>query len=219
LAASAPPVASLWVPTPARLLRLMAGLWLFGTGEGLLVHSDLGNSPWTVLAEGVSVHSPLSIGAATIAISFGVLLVWVPLRQRPGLGTIANAILIGIGVDVTLSWMPSTSGVVPWLEVLGGIALVGLGSGLYINAALGPGPRDGLMTGIHRRTGWPIAPVRAGIEITALTAGVILGGTAGVGTLAFALGVGPAVALGLRLLPEAPGERFTPSGSHDPRNQ
>jgi len=198
-----PSARSLWVPTPARLVRLLAGLWLFGTGEGLLVHSDLGNSPWTVLAEGVSVHSPLSIGAATILISFVVLLVWIPLRQRPGLGTIANAIIVGVGVDATLAYMPETSGVVPWLEIVAGIALVGLGSGLYINAALGPGPRDGLMTGIHGRTGWPIAPVRAGIELSALTAGVVLGGTAGVGTLAFALGVGPAVALGLRLLPAA----------------
>ncbi len=201
--APAPPTGSLWLPTPARLLRLLAGLWLFGTGEGLLVHADLGNSPWTVLADGVSVHSPLSIGAATIVISFLVLLVWIPLRQRPGLGTIANAIIVGVGVDATLAYMPATSGALPWLEVAGGIALVGLGSGLYINAALGPGPRDGLMTGIHRRTGWPIAPVRAGIELTALTGGVLLGGTAGVGTLAFALGVGPAVALGLALLPES----------------
>ena len=192
---------SLWVPTPARAGRLLAGLWLFGTGEGLLVHSDLGNSPWTVLAEGLSVHSPLTIGAATVVISFLVLLVWIPLRQRPGLGTIANAIIVGVGVDATLAYMPATSGVVPWLEVVGGIVLVGLGSGLYINAALGPGPRDGLMTGIHGRTGWPVAPVRVGIELCALTAGVLLGGTAGVGTLAFALGVGPAVALGLRLLP------------------
>lgn len=206
------PTASLWVPTPARFARLMVGLWLFGTGEGLLVHSELGNSPWTVFAEGVSVHSPLSIGAATIAISFGVLLLWIPLRQLPGLGTVANAVIVGVGVDVTLGYMPSTSGVVPWLEVVGGIALVGLGSGLYINAALGPGPRDGLMTGIHGRTGWPIAPVRAGIELTALTVGVILGGTAGVGTLAFALGVGPAVALGLRLLPEGPGSSARRTG-------
>lgn len=196
--------ASLWIPTPARAARLLTGLWLFGTGEGLLVHSDLGNSPWTVLAEGVSVHSPLSIGAATIAISFLVLLAWFPLRQLPGLGTVANAVIVGIGVDVTLAYMPQTSGVVPWLEVAGGIALVGLGSGLYINAALGPGPRDGLMTGLHARTGYPIAPVRAGIELSALTAGFLLGGTAGVGTLAFALGVGPAVALGLRLLPAGP---------------
>ncbi len=195
------PAPSPWAARPAQLVRLLAGLWLFGTGEGLLVHAELGNSPWTVLAEGLSLHTPLTIGAATIAISFLVLLAWVPLRQRPGLGTIANAIVIGVAVDVTLAYMPATGGVVPWLEVAGGIALVGLGSGLYINAALGPGPRDGLMTGIHGRTGWPIAAVRAGIELSALTAGVLLGGTAGVGTLAFAVGVGPAVALGLALLP------------------
>ena len=201
MAAPAPPVGSLWVPTPARLARLLVGLWLFGSGEGLLVHAGLGNSPWTVLADGVSSHSSLSIGTATIVISFLVLLVWVPLRQRPGLGTIANAIVVGLAVDATLAYLPSTSGVVPWLEVPGGIALVGLGSGLYINAALGPGPRDGLMTGIHGRTGWPIAAARAGIEVSALTAGLALGGHAGVGTLAFALGVGPAVALGLRALP------------------
>ena len=201
MAASAPPLASLWTPTPARLARLLAGLWLFGSGEALLVHAGLGNSPWTVLADGVSGRSPLSIGTATIAISFLVLLVWVPLRQRPGLGTLANAIVVGVAVDATLAYLPSTSGVVPWLEVPAGIVVVGLGSGLYINAALGPGPRDGLMTGIHGRTGWPIAGVRAGIELCALAVGVALGGNAGVGTLAFALGVGPAVALGLRALP------------------
>jgi uncharacterized membrane protein YczE len=195
---------SRWVPTPRRLLRLLAGLWLFGTGEGLVTHAELGNSPWTVLAEGVSKHTPLSIGAATVSISFVVLLLWVPLREWPGLGTILNALLVGVALDVTLGALPRTHGVVRGSEVLVGIALVGLGSGLYINAALGPGPRDGLMTGLHRRTGRPIALVRGSIEVTVFAAGAVLGGTIGVGTAAFALLVGPAVATALRLLPAAP---------------
>jgi uncharacterized protein len=192
---------SQWRPRPARLARLVAGLWLFGTGEALVVNADLGNSPWTVFAQGVSVRTPLSLGAATIATSFAILLAWIPLGVRPGLGTVLNAILIGVAIDATLGHL----GPVPLpgriAELLGGIAVVGAGSGLYLNAALGPGPRDGLMTGLHRRTGRPIALLRAAIECTALAAGALLGGTVGVGTLAFALLVGPAVATGLRLLP------------------
>ena len=160
----------------------------------MLVASELGNSPWTVLAEGVEVQTPLAVGAATVAISFLVLLMWIPLRQRPGLGTIANAILIGVAIDVSLLWLSEPSDLLPrYAFVAAGIALVGLGSGFYLTCFLGPGPRDGLMTGISRRTGLSLRFVRAGIEITALTAGAILGGTVGIGTLAFALLVGPAV--------------------------
>ena len=156
--------------------------------------SELGNSPWTVLAEGVEVQTPLSVGVATVVISFVVLLMWIPLRQRPGLGTIANAIVIGIAIDVALLWLPDADALLPrYALVAGGIALVGLGSGLYLTSFLGPGPRDGLMTGLSRRTGLSLRVVRTGIEIAALTAGAILGGTVGVGTLAFALLVGPAV--------------------------
>lgn len=193
---------SLWRPSPARLVRLLVGLWLFGGGEGLITNAELGNSPWTVLAEGVALNSPLSIGAATVIISFLVLLAWIPLRQRVGLGTLANAVIVGVALDVTLAWVPESSHVVVrGGEVLAGIGCVGIGSGLYINAALGPGPRDGLMTGLNRVTGRPLALVRMAIELSALTGGFTLGGTVGVGTVAFALLVGPAVSTGLALLP------------------
>jgi uncharacterized membrane protein YczE len=194
------PRASLWWAPPRRLGRLLLGLVLFGAGEGLIVASELGNSPWTVFAEGVSVQTPLSIGAATVATSFLVLLIWIPLRERPGLGTIANAIVVGVTIDVVLPLVDGASLGVRFAELFGGIALIGLGSGLYLHAALGPGPRDGLMMGLHRVTGRPVAPLRAGIELTALAVGFALGGTVGIGTVAFALLVGPAVAFGLHTL-------------------
>jgi uncharacterized membrane protein YczE len=154
-----------------------------------------------VLAQGVEVQTPLTVGVATLVISFLVLLAWVPLRQRPGLGTLANAIVVGLAIDATLAVVPAGSPLaVRIAEVPLGIALVALGSGLYLGTELGPGPRDGLMTGIHRLTGRPLGAVRAGIELTVLTIGWLLGGTVGPGTLAFALGIGPAVAVALRLL-------------------
>lgn len=187
---------TLWRPTPARFLRLIVGLAIFGAGEGSLVAAGLGNSPWTVLAEGVSLHTPLGIGAATIAISFVVLLAWIPLRQLPGLGTVANAIVIGLGIAATLALLPDEpQGAVRWALMAGGIALVALGSGLYLTAALGPGPRDGLMTGFHRTTGASLRLVRATIELSVLIAGFLLGGTVGIGTVAFALAIGPGVQL------------------------
>jgi uncharacterized protein len=192
---------SRWRADPPTLVRLLAGLWLFGTGDALIVDGRLGNAPWTVLAEGVSVVTPLTIGVATQLIGVVVLCGWIPLRERPGLGTIANVVVIGIAIDVMLPLMPSPDGLaLRWLQTLAGIGLVGAGSGLYLTAALGPGPRDGWMTGIHRRTGWPIWLVRGGIEITALTGGWLLGGTVGLGTVAFALLIGPAVDSSLRLL-------------------
>lgn len=192
---------SRWRASPRRLARLLAGLLIFGFGEGLVVKSELGNSPWTVFAEGVSLQTPLTIGAATVATSFVLLLLWIPLRERPGLGTLLNAVIVGVALDVAVWLVPDASLAVRTVELLGGIALVGVGSGLYIGAALGPGPRDGLMMGLHRRTGRPIALIRGSIEVTALAVGWILGGTVGLGTVAFALLIGPAVALGLRLIP------------------
>ncbi len=160
----------------------------------MLVASELGNSPWTVLAEGVSVQTPLAVGTATVAISFVVLLMWIPLRQRLGLGTILNAIVIGLAIDVSLAWLPEPAELVPrYGFVVAGIALVGIGSGLYLTCFLGPGPRDGLMTGLSRHTGFSLRVVRTAIEVGALTSGAILGGTVGVGTLAFAVLIGPAV--------------------------
>jgi uncharacterized membrane protein YczE len=190
-----------WRPTPWQLVQVLAGLWLFGTGEALIVAAKLGNSPWTVLAQGVSKHTPLSIGAATFAISVLVLLCWIPLREWPGLGTVLNAIVIGVAIDATLAVLPHLdSHAVRWVALVVGIAAVGLGSGLYLTAALGPGPRDGLMTGLNARYGWPLAAVRTGIELTAVTAGFLLGGRVGIGSLLFALLIGHAVSLGVRRL-------------------
>jgi len=168
---------------------------LFGTGEALLVASHLGNTPWTVLAQGVSRHSPLSIGESTFAISVVVLVLWVPLRERPGLGTVLNAIVIAVAIDVMLDSLPQPRpNALRLAEVIGGIAAIGIGSALYLTTQLGPGPRDGWMTGIARRTHWPIASVRLGIEISVLVVGFLLGGRAGIGTVLFALTIGHAVA-------------------------
>jgi uncharacterized membrane protein YczE len=192
--------ASRWRASPRRLAALLFGLAVFGAGDACLVASELGNSPWTVFAEGVSVQTPLSVGAATVVTSFVLLLLWIPLRQRPGLGTIANAIVVGLAIDATLLVLPDQAPLaVRWVELLGGIALVAVGSAFYLGAALGPGPRDGLMAGLHRVTGRPVALVRGCIEVSALLAGALLGGTLGVGTVAFALLIGPAVARALRL--------------------
>jgi len=184
----------LWRPGPLRLAILVTGLWLFGTGEALIVAADLGNSPWTVLAEGVAENTALSIGSATVVISFIVLGAWVPLRQAPGLGTVLNAIVVGVAIGVMLPVLPGDpTGGYRWLVLTGGIALVAIGGGIYLGARLGPGPRDGLMTGLHARTGRSLRLWRTVIEISALAAGFALGGTAGIGTVAFALLIGPGV--------------------------
>jgi len=196
--------ASRWHPGAARLARLLLGLALFGAGEGLVV-SDLGNSPWTVLAEGVGEQTAIGVGAATVALSVLVLLAWLPLRQAPGLGTILNALLVGVALGLVLE-VVSTPAELAWRYALvaAGVALVGLGSGLYLGAGLGAGPRDGLMLGIHRRFGISVRVARTGVEVLAVLAGVLLGGTAGIGTLAFALLIGPAVQAALLLLRSAP---------------
>ena len=188
------PGASLWRAGPRRLLRLVSGLWLFGVGEAMIVHADLGNSPWTVFAQGVAIHTPLSIGTATIVLSFLVMAVWIPLRQAPGLGTILNAILIGIAIDVTLPLLPATDGL-GWRALLlaAGIAIIATGSGLYLTSYLGPGPRDGLMTALHHRTGRSLRLWRTVIESLALITGFLLGGVVGVGTVAYAILIGPGV--------------------------
>jgi len=186
--------ASRWRASPARFARLLAGLWLFGTGDALIVLADLGNAPWTVFAQGVSLHTPLTIGVATQVIGVFVLAAWIPLRERPGLGTICNVIVIGLAIDVMLPVLPDPSEVVGrTAALLVGTALVGIGSGFYLSANLGPGPRDGWMTGLHRRFGWPLSRVRLGIELSVLAAGAALGGTVGLGTVVFALLIGPAV--------------------------
>lgn len=176
------------------------GLWLFGTGEALLVDAGLGVTPWTVFAQGLSARLPISIGMATFVTSVVVLLLWIPLRERPGLGTIANAVVIALSLEVMSDLLPDPSTLVPRVAMMvGGIAAIGLASGLYLTANMGPGPRDGWMTGVHRRTGWPVSIVRAVIEVTVLVIGWLLGGTVGVGTVAFALFVGPSVGYGLQI--------------------
>lgn len=180
---------------------LILGLWLFGTGEAMLVDAALGNAPWTVFAQGVSVRSGIPIGLATFFTSVVVLLLWIPLRERPGLGTIANAVVIATALQVMIGVLPTPEGL-GWrlAQALAGIALVGIGSGLYLTTNLGPGPRDGLMTGIHERTGIAVAPIRLSIEIVVLAVGWVLGGTVGIATVLFALLIGPSVGYGLRLV-------------------
>jgi len=191
---------SRWRASPARLLRLVAGLILFGTGDAFLVAGGLGNTPWTVLAEGIAERLGLSIGVATFVVSVAVLLAWIPLRERPGLGTVLNVVLISVAIDVTLALLAEPDALVLRVAaLLAGVALIGLGSGFYLTAALGPGPRDGWMTGLHRRTGRPIWLVRLAIEGSVVVAGALLGGTLGIGTLVFTALIGPAVDLGIRL--------------------
>jgi uncharacterized membrane protein YczE len=191
---------SRWRARPTTLLILFVGLWLFGTGEGLLVVAGLGVSPWTVFAQGLSVQLPISIGLATFLTSALVLLLWVPLREKPGLGTIANAVVIALALQVTVWLVPDqTNWWLALIMVLFGILIIGLGSGMYLTTNLGPGPRDGWMTGIHQRTGWPVVWVRLAIEVTALSLGWALGGTVGLGTLLFAVLIGPSVGYGLKL--------------------
>ena len=204
---SAPRSAWTW-PGLLPLVVLVLGLWLFGIGEAGLINAGLGNTPWTVLAQGVAKHSPLDIGGATIAISVVVLLGWIPLRQRPGIGTVANVIVIGLSLDVMRHVLPHPDALPARLLEAGlAILAVGVASALYLTANLGPGPRDGWMTGLHRRTGYPIASVRAAIEITVLVIGFALGGTVGVATVAFALLVGYCLASTLRLLELAASRR------------
>ncbi|MDA8778534.1 hypothetical protein N9M87_01855 [Candidatus Pelagibacter bacterium] len=180
---------------------LIFGLVIFGLGEGLLILSTTGNSPWSVLAEGISNTTSLSIGAATFFISVSVLFLWIFIKQKPGLGTIFNIIIIAGMIDITLSFFNAPSSI--WMKyflAFFSVLLVGLGSGIYLVANLGPGPRDGLMTGLTKLTNLPIALVRAFLEISAVLAGWYLGGTVGAGTLIFAFGIGPCVALGLFLV-------------------
>ena len=180
---------------------LIFGLVIFGLGEGLLILSTTGNSPWSVLAEGISNTTSVSIGAATFFISVSVLFLWIFIKQKPGLGTIFNIIIIAGMIDITLSFFDAPSSI--WMKyflAFFSVLLVGLGSGIYLVANLGPGPRDGLMTGLTKLTNLPIALVRAFLEISAVLAGWYLGGTVGVGTLIFAFGIGPCVALGLFLV-------------------
>lgn len=182
-----------WAVVRARFPRLLLGLFLFGAGSALQVQAALGLSPWEVLHQGIAARTPLSIGVASIAVSMAVLLLWIPLRQALGVGTIANAVLIGAFIDLVIFLVPTPEAIVMrWALLVGGILLVGIGSGFYIGVHLGPGPRDGLMTGIARR-GPSLRIARTGVEGSALLIGWLLGGTVGIGTVLFSLTIGPIV--------------------------
>ena len=180
------------------LCLVCLGLAMFGVGEALLISAGAGVSPWTVFAQGISILSGWSIGVATFLVSLAVLLLWIPLSQTPGLGTILNAVIISLVLEISLPYLPQPDiYVLKIAEGIIGILLVGIGSGLYLVANLGPGPRDGLMTGLQGITGFPIAGVRTGIEMIVVLLGWMLGGTVGLGTVMFAFGIGPAVSIGL----------------------
>ena len=188
-------------PKISTFFFLCLGLVLFGLGEGLLIVSFAGASPWSILAQGIALNVDLSIGIITVLISIGVLFLWLPLKQKPGVGTILNAIIIGLMIDVCIKFIPTPENYLNQL-ILATIAVltVGLGGGIYLVANLGAGPRDGLMVGLQKKTNLPIATVRAFLEITVMSIGWYLGGTVGIGTLLFAFGIGPSVALGLYLV-------------------
>ena len=180
---------------------LCFGLTLFGLGEGLLIVSFTGASPWSVLAQGISLNINLSIGTITLLISLAVLVLWIPLGQKPGMGTIFNALIIAIMIDLCIKFVPTPSNYIHQLILaIISVITVGIGGGIYLVSNLGAGPRDGLMIGLQKVTKLPIAVVRAALEISAVSVGWYLGGTVGVGTLLFAFGIGPCVALGLYLV-------------------
>ena len=203
------------LPTPtrrelaARLPRLIIGLVLFGFGIAIMVIANLGLSPWEVMHQGISRHTGIPIGTVGIMTGIIVLLLWIPLKERIGIGTLLNVLLIGIVVDLSLLVLPTTVEIMwlRWALMLGGTVIIAFGSGLYIGAGLGPGPRDGLMTGLARR-GINIGVARAGIEITVLVIGYFLGGTVGIGTVVFAFGVGPLVAVFLPMFEMKPLYRY-----------
>lgn len=177
-----------------RIGQLLLGLFLYGIGIALMVRAAVGVAPWDVLSQGISLRTGLSFGLITNLIGAAVLLAWIPIRQKPGIGTIANVLLIGPSAQFGLWIIPIIDGLLARVAVFGiGLAVVALATGLYIGARMGPGPRDGLMTGIHRRWGWPIWVARTTVEVTVLTIGWMLGGNVGLGTLAFALLIGPMV--------------------------
>ena len=188
------------LPRLDTLFFLTGGLWIFGTGEALIINARLGVSPWTVLAQGIGLQLDWSIGFATFIISVIVLIFWIPLKETPGFGTLLNIVLIAIAIDIMIPLLPEPSSwIVSVAQAAFGVLVVGVGSCFYLTANLGPGPRDGWMTGIQRRTGWPIGRVRTGIELGVLFSGWTIGGSVGLGTLFFALGVGPILASCLAL--------------------
>lgn len=203
---------------PRRIIQLLIGLFLYGIGIAFIIRGVLGAAPWDVLSQGISMHLPLSFGVITIIVSAIVLLVWIPIRQKPGVGTILNAVLVGPSADVGFLFIPETD--LLWLRVVFfviGLTTLAAATGLYIGAHFGPGPRDGLMTGLHRVTGRPIWMVRTALEITVVVIGWLLGGIVGLGTVAFALLVGPMCQFFMRLFDVHVPPRAVQSGGTDLR--
>jgi uncharacterized membrane protein YczE len=195
-----------------RLVQLYAGLVLYGASLAVQVRAGLGLDPWDVFHQGVADHTGLSFGTVVILTGAAVLLAWIPLRQRPGVGTISNVIVLGIVADATLAVLPEAgSAPVGWAMLLAGVGLNGLASGAYIGAGLGPGPRDGLMTGLVRRTGGSVRIIRTTIEVSVLAVGIALGGTIGPGTLIYALSIGPLIHVFLPRLTVARGVDLAPA--------
>lgn len=187
-------------PRFSTMILLILGLIIFGAGDAVLISARLGNTPWTVLAEGIAKNLGCSIGESTFFVSFMVLLLWIPLREKPGIGTILNAILIAATIEFLLPILPTPEAFsLQIIQVLVGIVLVAIGSGLYLTANLGPGPRDGTMTGLTKVTGIPIGRIRSGIEIFVIAIGWTLGGKFGIGTILFAILIGPCVAICLNM--------------------
>lgn len=183
-----------------RLLRLFVGLLAYGFAIALMIRGSIGASPWDVFGQGLAHTTGLSFGLCTIIISAAVLLLWIPLRQKPGFGTVANAVLIGLFADAGLSVLPKLDNL--WLQIamfLAGLVLLAFATALYVGAKLGPGPRDGLMTGLVRRTGRPVWMIRTGIEVVVVVIGFFLGGVVGPGTVVFALGIGPVTQLAFKI--------------------
>ncbi|GAA4803241.1 YitT family protein [Nocardioides caeni] len=175
-----------------RLAQLFVGLWLYGVSLALMVRGDLGLAPWDVLHSGLIRHVPLTLGQAVVVMSFVVLLLWIPLRETPGIGTIANALVVGLSADVTLALLEQPDALaIRAALMVGGVLLCGFATALYIGAQLGRGPRDGLMTGLHRRTGLSLRVVRTGLEVAVVLIGLALGGVLGLGTVIYALAIGP----------------------------
>ena len=188
-------------PKAFTVIMLVIGLFLFGLGEAILIASDSGVSPWTVLAQGISKMTNVSIGEATFLISISILLFWIPLRQIPGIGTILNVIIIASAIDLTLPYLPHPENfLLKILQASLGILVVGIGSGIYLSCNLGPGPRDGLMVGLQQITNKSIPTIRTFIELSAVISGWLLGGIVGVGTILFVFGIGPCVGMGLTLV-------------------
>ena len=188
-------------PRLTTMIMLIIGLFLFGLGEAIIIGSGSGVSPWTVLAQGISIRSDFSIGMATFFISIAILIFWIPLKQVPGIGTILNAIIIASAIDLTLPYLPQPDDITfKIIQACFGILVVGLGSGIYLCSNLGPGPRDGLMIGLQKQTNTSLPAIRTIIELSAVISGWLLGGVVGIGTILFVFGIGPCVGIGLNLV-------------------